>query len=651
MYSPHGTLETLDQVLVWLGRQQRTLAPAEWERLSELLHEAITSVLSLIERGEGRTAAAALDRIAASYGIWDEPRPGLSDPSSGLGHRDGGWDPDRPRDASGSRDNVRGSEPGDPRQGRGEITRGDTVRGDDHWLGREKLQQISRILSIGRAPAPIETHPEILVPAEVLERTMFQVSVSAHPKATPHTSGKLTLTRRQSGPVDLEVQLVLPAGQALTASSPTEAVLRVHEDGRAAAITFEVFAERPGAHPIEIAFRSGGIERARRQGRVLVRTREEHEQAASSEARALLGGAGVVPGGSFQGLLLQVDLRGVSEDHRSFRVVLGGTLWSGPPIEGHVELPADAPRLLAELCRDITSVSKLETAQARELRLRAIGRSLAQRALPDSIREALADPRWPDGTALHIESGDLHVPWEMLWLGDGAGPGFLGERFAVTRYPRLGTPREVVGGSAGYLIGPRSSGLELGTERTALRTLLGQAQELTSLHEVQQLLLGPAPCGVLHLACHGNCAPTGAFRDVLLMDGGPLSVVDVAVPERGQRGPLDGALIFINACRANIAEPGLWGHDGWAGAFLRSGAGAVIAPAWTVSDRGAGLFAEGLYRGAAAGHSLGEAARRARLHAAATGSADRHGYAVFASPAARLGGAGAIVQPEAGAMR
>ena len=108
---------------------------------------------------------------------------------------------------------------------------------------------------------------------------------------------------------------------------------------------------------------------------------------------------------------------------------------------------------------------------------------------------------------------------------------------------------------------------------------------------------------------------------------------------------------FINACRANVAEPGLWGHDGWAGAFLRADAGAVIAPAWTVSARGAGLFAEGLHRGVAAGRSLGEAARRTRVSAAAAGSTDRHGYAVFASPAARFSGVSAIVQPAVGAMR
>lgn len=655
MFAPERIFETLGQLQSWLTKQQAALSPSEWERMSADLEATIESVRLLIARGDLRGAEAVLDQLAARYlerierGTRSAPDP--REPRSVDPHRDGdrgdgyprGWDVD---DRGWGSPDSRDPDAFDPV--RGETVRGvEPTRSTDHPATvMEQLQRISRLLSGGRAPASIETHPEVLLPTEVLENTTFQVTVAAHPKATAYSLEKLSLPAGKQGSVDLEVEVVLPADQALRASGPTEAVLRVHGDGRAAAVAFELFAAKPGAHPVAVAFRYGGIERARREGRILVRTREEYAQTPNSDARASLSGAAVASGGSrHHGLLLQVDLRGVSTDFRSFRVVLGGSEWKGVPIEGRIELPPDAPQLLAELCREMSTVSKLETAQARELRLRAIGRSLAQRTLPSPIREALADPQWAPGTSLHIESGDLHVPWEMLLIGDGVSGEFLGERFAVTRYPRLGSPREVVGGSAGFLIAPRSSGLQVGTERAALQALLGQTQELGHLQQVQQLLLGAGPCGVLHLACHGNCSPTGNFRDVLVMDGGALSVVDVVAPERGQRSAIDGALVFINACRANIAEPGLWGHDGWAGAFLRAGAGAFIAPAWTVSDRGAALFAEGLYRGSASGQSLGEAARQARLSALTAGSADRLGYAVFASPTARLTGTEKPPQP------
>lgn len=621
MVAADRTYETLERILEWLTRQQAVLSPLDWESLGAAIGAAFESVHSLIARGDLRGAVAALERIVAEHIIKQRDAE-----SAEVSYWLEWFEP-----------GTRSAETPDRAPVFEIDSAGETMRGGETPArAMDPLRRILSLLSFGRAQTAIDTHPEVLLPTEVGERTTFFLTVAAHAAETPHSIGKLSLSRGQPGPVDLEVELVLPASQGLVAAGPTAAVLRVHEDGRAAAIRFELFAASKGVHPIAVAFRHGGIERARHEGRVLVRTQEEHAHAPSSEAHAGLQGAAVAPGRAFAGLLLQIDLRGVSADFRSFRVVLGGGGWSGPAIEGRVELPAEAAHLLAELCREMTSIAKLETPQTRELRLRAIGRTLARRALPDPIREALADPHWAPGTSLHIESSDLHVPWEMLLLGDTVTGEFLGERFAVTRYPRLGTPRELVGGAAGILVAPRSSGLQVGTERAALQALLGQAQELSHLEQVQELLVGPARCGVLHLACHGNCAATGTFRDMLLLDGGPLSVVDVAVPERGQRSALDGALVFINACRANIAEPGLWGHDGWAGAFLRAGAGAVVAPSWTVSDRGAALFAERLYQSSAGGQLLGEAARQARLQAASRGSADRLGYSVFASPTARL---------------
>lgn len=301
-------------------------------------------------------------------------------------------------------------------------------------------------------------------------------------------------------------------------------------------------------------------------------------------------------------------------------------------------LPADCTTLLADLCRDMTGVAQLEDAAVRESRLRNIGQALARSVLPPRIADALLRSSFPPGTPLHIESGIANVPWESLWVGDASSGRFLGEHFAVTRYPRLGQPRDLVGGASAMLVAPQGAGLAFSTEREALTVLTGtRPQELSRLAQLHQLLSGARPCSVLHFACHGDAAAKKSFGNLLQLDGGTLVEADVAPPQSGQRGPLDGSLIFINACRANMSYPSLWGHEGWTGVFLRAGVGALIAPAWTVSDIGAARFAEVLYHGAATGLSLGEAARLARVRMADEdpSNPDRLGYAVIASPSTR----------------
>mgnify|MGYP000302426937 CR=1 FL=1 len=71
-------------------------------------------------------------------------------------------------------------------------------------------------------------------------------------------------------------------------------------------------------------------------------------------------------------------------------------------------------------------------------------------------------------------------------------------------------------------------------------------------------------------------------------------------------------------------------------ALLLAGCGAVVAPSWTITDRGASGFAEKFYRGAATGIPLGEAARRARQTIGRCGNVDRLSYAIYALPQSRL---------------
>ena len=500
------------------------------------------------------------------------------------------------------------------------------------------------------APAPITTYPTLRMPREVRPQTTFTIEVSARPQASADGASRLQLPRSDERPIDLEVVLELPAAGGLLARSPGDGVLRVGADGRATTLCFEVFAERPGVHTVIVAFRQGGIERTRCQRQVTVRAAEQTAAGPSgaglSEApglaapQAVLSGPSLVLGSAFRGLLLQVHARPGSAEERAFHVILSGPSWSGPPLEGNIQLPAHAPELLAALCRELPPETTPLPSEARELRLRSIGSNLAQQALPGEIRAALADRRWTAGTPLHIESDDAWIPWEALWLRQptAAATGvFIGEHFALTRWLRTGSARERVGGKAAVLVATTDPCLTLDPERRVLGEITGQPPiELRQLLAVQKCLLGDPACRIFHFAGHGGSEADKSFGESLLLDGGELHATDILLGTPGTAGPLEATLVFLNACEAGIEQPGLWAHGGWASTFLREGAGALIAPSWTVSDRGASCFAETFYRHAATGLPLGEAARLSRCEIARRSPVDRIAYAVYAAPQSRL---------------
>lgn len=402
--------------------------------------------------------------------------------------------------------------------------------------------------------------------------------------------------------------------------------------------------------------RQEGVERARVE-RLIEVVAAVDVLAPPAPARA--SAVAVTIGNPYVGLTLRVNSLGAAgRGEWALRVWLGGNHLDGQPIEEPIIVPGDAQDVVAELCRDLSGLLKLSGPPVQEQRLGNIGAALAERLLPKPVREALADPRFAEGTPLHIESDDAWIPWEALHLGSGGAGAFLGERFAVTRWLRTGRLLEEIGIGPAVLVVAQGSGLQVEDERRALHSLKGAPpQERGGIADVMDLFGGTPPVGVLHLACHGGLLSQGAItlkgtlnaptsqlaaqgdftsqrplREMLVMEGGSLRVVDV-------RGPLGGALVFLNACQAGIGEPSLWDHHGWAGALLRVGAGAVVAPSWVVRDVDAAAFAAAFYREAAGGRStLGEAARLARRSARRQGVPDRIGFAIYAAPLAKLGG-------------
>ncbi len=519
-------------------------------------------------------------------------------------------------------------------------------RGDPMGSSREPPQPGCRISSLldkfkpRPKAAPLETFPTVSAPRVVRQKTVLAVEVAAQARASADGGQKLSLDReREDAPVDVELSLELPVGSALQARSPVSAMLRICPDGRAAKIVFELYAAEIGTHPIAVVFRYDGVERCRVKRTITVTEIEQPDSPPSPVSSLSLG---IDSSRRYEGLLLSLFERDRTSEKRHFEVVLSGPAWQGRALRAEMSLPFDASELLAKLCRDMERALRGADWTAREHSMQCIGSDLASRILPHGISDALLADKWKEGTPLHIESDDIWIPWEALFLGSPMGMRggrtgfFLGERFALTRWLRTGSAPEQVGGGTAVMVAPTNSGLSVGAERAVLAEVTGQAPlDLSLLPDVQSCLRGSPRAQVLHFACHGQSKADAPIGEALMLQDAELHATDVPLVRPGERGSLDGALVFLNACQAGIEQRSLWGHGGWASKLLDAGAGAVVAPSWTVTDAGAMGFAEHFYRNAKTGISLSEAARLARRAIAHRGNLDRIGYAIYAAPTAQ----------------
>lgn len=526
----------------------------------------------------------------------------------------------------------------------------DWSRGEPMGNGRGQTQTGGRLSALlakfrprEKAP-PLDSYPTVSVPRSVLHKSVFTMDVAAQAQSGgTDGSQKLSLARESADdPVDVELTLELPAGSALTARGPLSAVLRICPDGRAAKICFELYASEVGSHSVAVVFRYEGVERLRIKRAIKVTAVPQPAEPPAPQVTLSLG---IDTSRHFDGLILKLTEREPSMSERHFDVTLSGRAYGGRALPGKMSIPAQTGELVANLCRDIDRVLRRggNDWSAWEFAMQGLSADLASRILPMSIQDALLQSRWKDGTPLHIESDDAWIPWEALFLGvptgtrSGESGFFLGEKFAVTRWLRLGRAREQVGGSSVVLVAPTNSNLSVDKERAVLREVTGHAPiDLSVVLDVQRCFLGKPRAQVLHFACHGQSKADAVIAETLVLQDGELHSTDVPLPRPGQTGALDGALVFLNACQAGIEQRGLWGHSGWASKLLDAGAGAVIAPSWTVTDSGAKGFAEQFYRHAKSGMSLAEAVRRARRDIVHTGNLDRIGYALYAAPTAQV---------------
>jgi CHAT domain-containing protein len=140
---------------------------------------------------------------------------------------------------------------------------------------------------------------------------------------------------------------------------------------------------------------------------------------------------------------------------------------------------------------------------------------------------------------------------------------------------------------------------------------------------------------LIHFACHGSSEATEQtiyLNDNAKLDSTTFEGMDAADSAFAHARPL----VFLNACEVGRGAPALVGVGGFAATFIRKGAGAVIAPLWSVKDDVASEVARVFYTSLGGSRPFAEILRdfRARAYDAAGGEDSYAAYCYYGDPQA-----------------
>jgi hypothetical protein len=314
---------------------------------------------------------------------------------------------------------------------------------------------------------------------------------------------------------------------------------------------------------------------------------------------------------------------------------------------GPVRLRSDPYAYFQDFFRDIERLpirTPADKAKA-ELRLAAKGASLFEAIVPENLRRALWALRGRIAS-VQVQSEEPWIPWELCKLtGDDGGSveegPFLCEAFELTRWlpglaqvPSLGLKNLA-------LVVPSDSGLAFAVPETEFMLSLAagdrRVERIPATFLDLHAALASGAYDGWHFSGHGSYRdePNPERSALILESGDRLTPEDLGgrVANLGKARPL----VFLNACQVGQSTMTLTGIGGWAGRFLRAGAGGFIGAYWSVYDRPAFDFAQAVYGHLLKGVPVGRAIREARLAARASGDPTWLAYTVFADPLATVG--------------
>jgi hypothetical protein len=283
-----------------------------------------------------------------------------------------------------------------------------------------------------------------------------------------------------------------------------------------------------------------------------------------------------------------------------------------------------------------------------EQTLAARGARLYEQIVPRELQEVLWRLR-DDLKGLQILSDECVVPWELLCIKAPDRPLTSDSRF----FAELGivhthwgaVPAAEIHVKKALYVAPdypaRHALASSPAECAMLRELLGAAPLTPRTGAILPMLASPGQFGLLHFVCHGaidNDEPRLLLGDAESGRWEPDELTALLVSQQAQIGDREHArpLVFINACSVGRGQWLLSSAGGWAPAFLERGAGALIAPLWSVGDEAARHFAGAFYEALLAGEDFASATLTARRAARKLGDPTWLAYAVYADPHGRM---------------
>lgn len=296
----------------------------------------------------------------------------------------------------------------------------------------------------------------------------------------------------------------------------------------------------------------------------------------------------------------------------------------------------------------------------RLLSLRGAGKNLWDRA-PDGFKEAywkLVDEGHPPESIL-VVSEERNIPWELMMpLRPGLkDPKPLGVLASVARWfdtTGLRSPGSPLADARVVAAdhNPPPKPLPMAAEESSLvLQRIGGSEVPNPTPGTLDAMLVPWRGTLLHFICHGE----NKIPQELLLDGNSTLSSNQVDGMLGLRDAwsTSAPLVFLNACEVGRAAPTLAGTGGFAKSWADAGAGAVIAPLWSVRDTPAHDVAKRFYEAVTAAPTtpFARIVRDIRALAYQPGGEDTYAaYCYFGSPTAamQMGTAAPAEQPGGG---
>ena len=292
---------------------------------------------------------------------------------------------------------------------------------------------------------------------------------------------------------------------------------------------------------------------------------------------------------------LTVEVTNPSKDSETFRVRVTTRLL--PPAE-QPEPEEWKPGKTANLVEAVMEefVDEHATPYARTLSLKGAGEDFFSIA-PECFKRVLWQliDRGTPPKSIYVVTQEAYIPWELMIPNresDGHRPREpLGVEFAVGRWITQNhrSPRQSLPLTSSWVIAPRYEGSPASLPHAnaeaeyVCQTLAGNKVDPADVEQIDKML-HDEPRSLVHFICHGAKGRPGI--QVIYVQGNEQRLTSkmARAMEGVKTQCAAGAVIFLNSCEVGQPVPALAGGGGFARVFTEFGAGAVIAPLWSVDD-------------------------------------------------------------------